>query len=150
MRPPSMSVCLAVAALAGSSGISAGARAAEPGAAGAIAQSVAIRPAGVRAAAGTANANAIPRPIPGIGQALDNDALDELRGGDSAVVRVEVHNDGRVDGNTADDVVSGWNVIHSGAFANGSGISTVIQNSGSNVLIQNGTAVNVQFVDPGL
>lgn len=148
MRPPSMSFCLAVAALAGSSGISAGARAAEPGAAGAIAQSVAIRPAGVRAAGGTANA--MPRPIPGIGQALDNDALDELRGGDSAVVRVEVHNGGRVDGNTADDVVSGWNVIHSGAFANGSGISTVIQNSGSNVLIQNGTAVNVQFVDPGL
>lgn len=84
---------------------------------------------------------------PAIGQPLEADALDALRGGESVVV-VRVGNDGEVDGNHAENVTSGLNAIDGGAFANASGITTVIQNSGSNVLIQNGTAVNVQFVDP--
>jgi hypothetical protein len=87
------------------------------------------------------------QPAPMIGQPLDAGALDALRGGESVVV-VRVKNDGEVNGNHADNVTSGLNAIDGGAFANASGITTVIQNSGSNVLIQNGTAVNVQFVDP--
>jgi len=90
---------------------------------------------------------ASPREVSHIGTALGNDALDDLRGGKS-VVDTEVHNDGNVDGNIADGIVSGSNLIGDGAFSNNAGISTVIQNSGSNVLIQNGTAVNVQFMDP--
>jgi len=86
-------------------------------------------------------------PVPAIGPALDAEALDALRGGQSVVVS-SVHDDGEVNGNHADHIDSGMNSIDGGAFANASGITTVIQNSGSNVLIQNGNAVNVQFVDP--
>jgi len=86
-------------------------------------------------------------PAPAIGPVLDVQALDALRGGQSVVVS-SVHDDGEVNGNHADHIDSGMNSLDGGAFANASGITTVIQNSGSNVLIQNGSAVNVQFLDP--
>ncbi len=73
-------------------------------------------------------------------------ALDRLRGGDGAESNVLI--DGLVDGNTADHVVTGDNLLDGGAFGHASGINTVIQNSGSNVLIQSGTAVSVQFTGP--
>ena len=82
--------------------------------------------------------------IEGFGQTLDPAALDAYRGGDDSVDN-HVDIDGLVDGNTAQDTISGNNVLGGGAFSNASGISTVIQNSGSNVLIQNGMVVNVQF-----
>lgn len=82
------------------------------------------------------------------GAAIDTDALARLRGGEASVA-VVVDNQGTVGNNSANGVISGFNQIDDRAFANASGISTVIQNSGSNVLIQNGTAINVQFVDPG-
>lgn len=82
-----------------------------------------------------------------LGPVVGSEALDRLRGGES-LVQTRVDNVGLVEGNSADGVVSGANIIGDGAFSNASGISTVIQNSGSNVLIQNGNAVNVQFVDP--
>ena len=85
--------------------------------------------------------------IGGIGAAIDVDRLARLRGGDSTVEN-DVLIDGTVDGNTADHVVSGSNSISEGAFANAAGINTVIQNTGSNVLIQNGMVVNIQFVAP--
>lgn len=83
-----------------------------------------------------------------LGEVLAEDALAGLRGG-QAVVVVSVDNQGMVSGNSASDLVSGNNQVGDGAFANAAGLSTVIQNSGSNVLIQNGTAVNVRFGDPG-
>lgn len=92
---------------------------------------------------------ALPAPlVAGMGRAIGTDALDGYRGGDDVENNVII--DGSVTGNTADRIVSGSNTIQDGAFANANGISTVIQNSGSNVLIQNGMVVNVQFVDPGL
>ncbi len=51
--------------------------------------------------------------------------------------------DGTLEGNTAINSVTGDNVISNGAFADASGLSTAIQNSGNNVLIQNSTIVNV-------
>lgn len=84
----------------------------------------------------------------GMGQAIGADVLDGFRGGDNVDNNVII--DGNVTGNTADRIVSGSNTIQDGAFANADGIFTVIQNSGSNVLIQNGMVVNVQFLDPGL
>jgi hypothetical protein len=36
-------------------------------------------------------------------------------------------------------------VIAGGSFSNASGLPTVIQNTGANVLIQNATIVNVRF-----
>lgn len=106
--------------------------------------------AGQQAPSAAADAFATARPAtpePALGRPLDAGALDALRGGESVVV-VRVRDDGEVNGNHADNVASGLNSIDGGAFANASGITTVIQNSGSNVLIQNGTAVNVQFADP--
>ena len=87
------------------------------------------------------------RTAPTLGAAIDIERLGEMSGGDSTVDN-DVTIDGTVDGNTADGIISGANVIGGGAFDNASGINTVIQNSGSNVLIQNGMVVNVQFVPP--
>lgn len=87
-------------------------------------------------------------PIGEFGQALDPGALAGLRGGyDSAENSIVV--DGIVDGNTANGVVGGTNTISDGAFANANGLSTVIQNSGSNVLIQNAMIVKVDFGGAG-
>lgn len=91
---------------------------------------------------------ALPAPVvTGMGLALGADALDEFRGGDDVDNTVIL--DGSVTGNSADRIVSGSNLVQDGAFANASGINTVIQNSGSNVLIQNGMVVTVQFTAPG-
>lgn len=51
--------------------------------------------------------------------------------------------DGLSSGNTAINTVNGNNILSSGAFADSSGISNVIQNTGNNVLIQNSTVVNL-------
>lgn len=85
--------------------------------------------------------------IDGIGTAVDVGRLDQMRGGESKVDN-DVLIKGTVDDNTADHVISGSNSVSDGAFTNASGINTVIQNTGSNVLIQNGMVVNVQFVAP--
>ncbi|MEN1939637.1 hypothetical protein WCE41_02980 [Luteimonas sp. MJ246] len=87
--------------------------------------------------------------VEGFGQAVAGSTLGTLRGGEStSLVIVDVDNSGNVEGNTAIGTVGGSNVVTGGAFGNAAGISTVIQNSGANVLIQNGTAVNVQFGGP--
>lgn len=49
-------------------------------------------------------------------------------------------------GNEANNTVTGYNVIDSGAFANAVGINSVIQNTGNNVLIQDATIVNVTIM----
>ncbi|TQD46320.1 hypothetical protein [Marilutibacter aestuarii] len=105
-------------------------------------------PPAIVVAAGDANANASTPPATGTDawRALDPAALDRLRGGDGAESNVVI--DGLVDGNTADHVITGDNLLDGGAFGHASGINTVIQNSGSNVLIQSGTAVSVQFSSP--
>ncbi|HWH84764.1 MAG TPA: hypothetical protein VNU71_21260 [Burkholderiaceae bacterium] len=60
-----------------------------------------------------------------------------------------VFNDAQLKGvvadNQASNLTTGMNVISEGAFSGASGLSTVIQNSGNNVLIQNATIVNVQL-----
>lgn len=99
------------------------------------------------APASEAVAGAQSQPVTGMGQALGSDTLAAMRGGEDTTSS-EVVIGGDVTGNTADHVVSGDNTIHDGAFANAAGINTIIQNSGNNVLIQNGAAVNVVFSDP--
>lgn len=72
--------------------------------------------------------------------------LEGFRGGDSSKSSNSlIVIDGKVEDNIADDVLGGPNTITSGAFDSANGINTVIQNSGSNVLIQNATIVNVNF-----
>ncbi len=82
-----------------------------------------------------------------IGVPVEVGRLQELRGGESSVDN-DVLINGSVGDNVAEDLVTGSNAINGDAFANTSGISTVIQNTGNNVLIQNGMVVNVQFVGP--
>lgn len=53
---------------------------------------------------------------------------------------------GELSGNEANNTVTGYNVIDSGAFANAVGINSVIQNTGNNVLIQDATIVNVTIM----
>jgi hypothetical protein len=91
--------------------------------------------------------DAIPRGVDGIGATVDADRLSGLRGGETSVDnRILV--DGRVSDNVAEKIVSGANAVGGGGFGNANGINTVIQNTGSNVLIQNAMIVNVQFNDP--
>jgi hypothetical protein len=82
------------------------------------------------------------------GPTVAGDALDAMRGGtDNKTITTNVSDvDGRVDGNTAINAITGGNLMDGGAFSNAAGLSTVIQNSGNNVLIQNSTVVSVQFV----
>lgn len=97
-----------------------------------------------------AGADEVPAPaapaIEGLGPALADATLQSMRGGQSfELTVVEANNDGTVDGNTAVGTLGAGNVVTGGAFGNAAGINTVIQNSGANVLIQNGTSVNVRF-----
>lgn len=128
------------AALAATFGIAGAACAADDFALPASAQSKLV--------AATAQADGQPRPVDGLGMTMANAALDRFRGGE-AITDQEVDIRGDVGGNSASRIVSGDNAISGGAFGNAAGITTVIQNSGSNVLIQNGMNVHVQFVEPG-
>ena len=80
-----------------------------------------------------------------LGHAVAADRLSALRGGDGSQTENLIDVDGSVDDNTAHHITSGTNSIADGAFSNASGINTVIQNSGSNVLIQNAMIVTVDF-----
>lgn len=76
--------------------------------------------------------------------AVSDGELDGYRGeGIDVLTLNKAELDGTLNGNTAVDSVTGSNLISNGAFADASGLSTAIQNSGNNVLIQNSTIVNV-------
>ena len=82
------------------------------------------------------------------GSAVDPTALADLRGG-TQIVDNDILVNGRIEDAIADDVLTGSNAVTAGSFANASGISTVIQNTGANVLIQNAMIVNVKFAEAG-
>lgn len=81
---------------------------------------------------------------PVLGATVDSATLDAQRGG-TDTVNNNMQLNGGVTDNVANHVVTGSNSIDAGSFANMSGIPTVIQNSGANVLIQNATIINLQF-----
>lgn len=103
-------------------------------------KTVAVTPA---APASTAPATA-PVAIAAMGPALSTEQLDGYRGGADTVLN-DMTLSGTVAHNSTINVASGNNILTGAAFANTSGFATAIQNSGSNVLIQNATIVNVQF-----
>jgi len=82
--------------------------------------------------------------VPGLGMPLARARLEGYRGGFDVVTN-DMHLSGTVTNNSAVDVLSGSNFIADGSFANASGMPMVVQNSGSNVLIQNATIINVQM-----
>ncbi|OYD74176.1 UNVERIFIED_ORG: hypothetical protein BDU10_5877 [Burkholderia sp. CF145] len=92
-------------------------------------------------------AAASPAPAPAadatFGVAMSAEQLDAHRGGEAVFNDMNLR--GTVANNTARNVDTGSNMITGGSFSNASGLPTVIQNTGANVLIQNATIVNVRF-----
>jgi len=82
--------------------------------------------------------------VPGLGVPLEAVQLETYRGGFD-VVKNDMLLSGAVTNNSAVDVLSGSNYIANGSFANANGVPMVVQNSGSNVLIQNATIINLQI-----
>ena len=88
-------------------------------------------------------------------QAIAAEQLDQSRGGAATTnnnittitnTNTNTNNvNGTVDHNSATNVVSGNNRIDGGAFTGTSGFPMVIQNSGSNVLIQNSTIITLEL-----
>lgn len=109
----------------------------------------ATAPGGVANPAMTLRANgqqqqqAAPVYVGGLGAAVSAETLDRYSGGTN--VRNNQNLTGTVTNNSATRDVSGSNAIGSNSFSGASGLPTVIQNTGNNVLIQNGVIVNVQF-----
>ena len=83
-----------------------------------------------------------------LGTPVTSDTLDEQRGGDDTEIQNNIHVTGDVTDNSATNVVTGANNIQDGSFDNASGVFSVVQNTGANVLIQSATIVNVQFAEP--
>ncbi len=88
-------------------------------------------------------AAAAPAQADGFGIAMSAEQLDAHRGGDALIGQNYLN--GTVSDNIASRVSTGSNAITDGSFANSSGLPTVIQNTGANVLIQNATVLNVRF-----
>lgn len=72
--------------------------------------------------------------------------LDEMRGTalDLEVLGVAFFDAVSLNNSTS-GTFSGGNVIDEGAFSDSSGLSTIIQNSGNNVLIQSATILNLNI-----
>ena len=91
-----------------------------------------------------------PAPEAGFGTAVSANQLAEQRGGaetfnmDLDTISNEI-NEGAVltDNSVGSNITTGANSIAGGSFAGSSGISSVIQNSGNNVIIQDATLVNI-------
>lgn len=77
-----------------------------------------------------------------LGDAIPDQALSGERG--KALVTNLNDLNGSVYQNSADNAVTGNNFVTNGSFNGNNGASTVIQNSGNNVLIQNALILNVQ------
>ncbi len=77
------------------------------------------------------------------GAAISDDAMAQLRGGESPV-QISDQNATSA-GNTCVVCVSGSNAVDASSFAHATGIFTVVQNSGNNALLQNTTQVNVSI-----
>ncbi|NNG23904.1 hypothetical protein [Telluria aromaticivorans] len=78
------------------------------------------------------------------GEVAAEDRLSRTTGKDDTI-HTEAVLGGTVGNNTAVNTVSGNNIIDSGSFANSQGLPVVIQNSGSNVLIQSATVINLRL-----
>ncbi|MBI2277663.1 MAG: hypothetical protein HYU74_09950 [Dechloromonas sp.] len=74
---------------------------------------------------------------------VDAAILDEARGG-ADLELYDIKSDGLVTNNQAYNLTTGNNWVTDGSFAGAGGFSTVIQNSGNNVLIQNATIIKLQ------
>lgn len=79
-----------------------------------------------------------------LGAPVSELALSQYRGARDITFNLQ-NTEGQLYNNQATNTVSGGNQISDQAFSGMNGFSTVIQNSGNNVLIQNSTIVNVKM-----
>lgn len=91
-----------------------------------------------------------PSPDSGLGQAVPAENLADQRGGAETLtmnleeISNEINENARLSGNrVGSNITTGANSISGGSFAGSSGISSVIQNTGNNVIIQDSTQVNI-------
>lgn len=86
-------------------------------------------------------------PPPSFGKAASVERLQDMTGGTDTHVNnlTTQETNGTVSYNSAKNTISGSNMVGGNAFSNSAGLSTTIQNSGNNVLIQNSTIVNVRM-----
>jgi hypothetical protein len=82
--------------------------------------------------------------VDGFGQAVSIGTLEHYSGG-SSLVQSTNNLTGTVVGDSATNVTTGTNSIGGDSFAGASGLPSVVQNTGNNVLIQNAVIVNVQM-----
>ena len=77
--------------------------------------------------------------------AVDSQDLALSRGGAELDITLnDVKTNGTVSNNSASNLSTGSNYVGDNSFAGATGFSTVVQNSGNNVLIQNATVINVK------
>lgn len=78
--------------------------------------------------------------------AIEDESLGEMRGTalSPEILGIAVF-DAMSTNNTSTGTISGGNIIDAGAFSQSAGLSTIIQNSGNNVLIQSATILNVNI-----
>lgn len=81
--------------------------------------------------------------VDGFGQPVSAGALQRYSGG--GLVQNNQTITGTVSGNTASNVVTGSNSLTGNALQGATGVPSVVQNTGNNVLIQTGVIVNVQL-----
>lgn len=78
-------------------------------------------------------------------RAVPDEQLARHRGGADTRVLNFMDIDAALHSNSARANVTGNNSVSTGAFSNASGLATVIQNSGNNVIIQNATILNLEL-----
>lgn len=77
---------------------------------------------------------------------VPDEELAASRGGETRYMQLnEVTESGQQNGNAAIGNITGGNWITEGAFTGATGFSTVIQNTGNNVLIQESLIVNLGY-----
>lgn len=84
-----------------------------------------------------------PTMVDGFGQAVSAGALEHYSGG--TLVQNNQNITGTVSGNTASQITTGDNAISGNSLQGATGLPSVVQNTGNNVLIQTGVIVNVQL-----
>lgn len=84
-----------------------------------------------------------PVTLDGFGAAVSTGTLDRYSGG--GLVQNNQSLTGNVSGNSASDLTTGSNMLGGNSLSGSTGLPTIVQNTGNNVLIQTGVIVNVQL-----
>lgn len=86
-----------------------------------------------------------PLPSTALGDALSDTDLADQRGKANTTITNTNDVDGELYNNNATNTVSGGNFVSDSSLSNNTGLFTVIQNSGNNVLIQSATILNLDI-----